>query len=102
MDPDTKPMEPSEHLPSLRSPRISSHMSAAEAEEERQTEVDRKWTCAEASVAPWSEQMLQRTLAASGKRLVPTHVLTLGRVTSFLVETVLVVYKSDHMEANLV
>lgn len=87
MDPDTGPLEPSEHLPGLKCPRVSSRTSAAEAEEERQTEVDRKWTSAEASAAPGSERMLQSTLAASGKRPVPAHALTLGRVTSFLVET---------------
>lgn len=76
MDPDTRPMEPSEHLPSLKSPCVSSHTSAAEAEEEQQTEVDRKWTSAEASAAPGSERMLRSTLAASGKRPVPTHALT--------------------------
>lgn len=101
MDPDTRPTEPPEHPPSLKSPCVSSRTRAAEAEEERQTEVDRKWTTAEASAAPGSERMLQSTLAASGKRPVLIHALTLGRVTSFLVETILVVYKSDHMEANL-
>lgn len=60
---------PSEQSPSLKPPPLSSHSGAAQAEEQRQTEADRKCTCADASAAPGCERALPSSSAASGKRL---------------------------------
>lgn len=77
-DPDTRHSEPPEQIPGLESPPFSGPTSAGEAEEQRQTEADRKGA-SEAPACPGSECTLQSSSAASGKHL-PAGALTLGRL----------------------